>query len=99
MRATLFVALTLGLLALGAQCDLRPTPEPKPAPDVFVPPVLEPSGCERACARLADLGCEEGKPTDAGESCADVCANAAEHLDLECVARAQSCAEVDSCVR
>lgn len=98
MRAALFAALTLALLTLGAQCDLRPTPGPSPAPDVYVPPV-PPADCQRACARLAELGCEEAEPTDAGASCFDVCANARAHLDLDCVTRVATCAEVGSCVR
>lgn len=98
MRATVFAVLTLALLTLGAQCDLRPTPGPSPAPDVYAPPV-PPADCARACNRLAELGCEEAEPTDGGASCAEVCRNAAEHLDLVCVARAAACSEVDECVR
>lgn len=98
MHVTLLAILTLALLALGAQCDLRPTPAPSPAPDVYAPPV-PPADCERACNRLAELGCEEAEPTDGGASCAEVCANAAEHLDLDCVVRVATCAEVDECVR
>ena len=87
----------LALLTLGAQCQVNP-PEPKPAPDVYIPPD-EPGACEKACQRLTELGCEEATPTDAGDGCLEVCENAGEHLDLACVVRAKACAEVNTCVR
>ena len=62
--------------------------------------VLEP--CERACLRLAALGCEEAPPTDEGASCVEVCRNAedsgAVSLDPDCVAQIAQCEDVDACV-
>ncbi len=51
--------------------------------------------CEAACARLAELGCEEAKPSPGGVACLVVCERAAsQNVDLTCggtVARATSC--------
>ena len=33
----------------------------------------EESACERACARMVELGCEEAQPTSKGASCVLVC--------------------------
>lgn len=58
--------------------------------------------CERACQRLAALGCEEAQPTDDGASCVDVCSNVegsgAVTLDPECVVQIAQCEDIDACV-
>jgi hypothetical protein len=100
-----FLVFVPTLMACGA-CRENPVTPPDPpdpadggaggAPVV----VLEP--CERACLRLAELGCEEAQPTDDGASCVDVCRNVedsgAVSLDPECVVQIAQCEDVDACV-
>jgi hypothetical protein len=72
---------------------------PIPAPDRPEPGTAE--DCRAACTRLAELDCREAKPTDAGAACETVCNNAETSgyatLNPRCVARANSCADVDQC--
>lgn len=80
----LLVAVALALTA----CELPP-PQP---------PTVD--GCAAACENLRRLGCPEGQPTDAGESCEQVCDNAQASpapLPTACVARAASCDEAAQC--
>lgn len=58
--------------------------------------------CERACANLAALGCEEAEPTTDGTGCVEVCKNVERQgivsLEPECVSEAESCeAARESC--
>lgn len=84
-------------LLVGA-CSPQPFPldPPRPPP----PDAGTLSDCELACARLAELGCPEAKPTPAGASCVDVCWNAEDSgvvtLDPACVARTTSC-DLEAC--
>jgi len=63
------------------------------------PAVLDP--CERACQRLAELGCAESQPTEGGASCTEVCRNLEESgvvsLDPACVELVVQCEDVDAC--
>lgn len=45
----------------------------------------EPSECGKACARLRDLGCEEGFKSRGGHMCTEICKNAERFLPVECV--------------
>lgn len=48
--------------------------------------------CKQACAALIEHDCEEGRPTEDGAPCTEVCANGmAEFYDLACVAGLQDC--------
>lgn len=57
--------------------------------------------CESACAHLAELGCEAGRPTARGHSCQSVCEDAAATgwggWDVQCVVDAVDCASADVC--
>lgn len=72
---------------------------PKPPPVPPAPP--GPSDCRAVCAHEADLGCEAAKPTAGGASCEAICENVQRssiiHWDLDCRARAASCAAIDRC--
>ena len=86
MRAFLLV-LTM-VVASAIACS--PTPSPRPPSDV--------TACQHACDVLATMGCPEGMPTKAGESCASVCeateASGFYSLHPDRVARATTVAEV-----
>lgn len=82
-------ALLLLVLLLGARC--HPADEPEPS---------APCTCESACARLREMRCAEAEPTDLGETCEDICGNAAQSrapLPVECLATARSCSEAAQC--
>lgn len=83
------------LLALIVGCQPTPGPSPPEPPPPHVP------SCARACARLAELGCKEGKPTPKGATCQEVCEHteASGYLSLNpgCVERITSCDQVNSC--
>jgi hypothetical protein len=103
--------LLTAFLWRGCGSDFKPAPKPLPSADGGA--AGSPAGgggggtggqapaCERACRRLAELGCSEAQPTQCGVSCVDVCENVEGSgilsLDPECVARIHSCAEVDAC--
>lgn len=90
----------LALASILAAC----TPPPEPLnPDL---PSKRPEAgshddCTAACAHLAELGCEEARPTPAGATCVQVCDNVeqsgATTLDVACVERAPTCEAVDEC--
>lgn len=100
------------LLSLSA-CTCSPAPVPigpEPEPDAGVDGgsseggggagISRGSACERACANLDRLGCEEAKPTKKGTTCTEVCEDAAaEGIDLgnRCTARAKTCDEARRC--
>ena len=77
-----------------AACVETPLPEPPvPAPS---------SGCDRACARLRALGCEDAEPTPAGAPCEDVCSNASAPdyspgWPVDCIASSSSCDAAHDC--
>lgn len=82
--------LALALVATVA-CSSSPPPAPN-APDEPDAAAARGSSarCEKACARLSELGCPEARPTSSGESCPRVCLKALElrPLPLECWAGA-----------
>jgi len=88
MKAVLLLAASL------AWCSSQPPPiEPEPSPP-------KQYSCTSACDRERVLGCEEGEPTEQGASCEMVCENAASSpapLDVACLSRAMSCADVMRC--
>lgn len=104
------VLLLAAFLWRGCSSDPKPAPTPVPSGSGGS---AEPGGtggdagsggahpCERACARLAQLGCPEAKPTPGGGSCVSVCQNVEDSgivtLDPECVAKISSCAEIERC--
>ena len=85
------------VLALCASC-CAPAYDPGPSP--VDAGTLD--DCERACARLAELGCPEAEPTPEGATCVDVCWNAESSgvvtLDPVCVAAINSCDELGACL-
>lgn len=90
--ATACGAFALALCA----CPVLP-PEPVEPEPVVVPPPLERATCVDACVHLAELGCEEARPTPAGVPCADVCA--ASPLDPPCMASVVRCEQLTECWR
>lgn len=91
MRTSVLVAV---LLLACTEPPLKPPPVP--------PPPTEGDACARACQRLEQLGCPEAEPEaglDGKKGTADdvpclewMCA--ADYLDHEAIARANSCSEV-----
>ena len=59
------------------------------------------ASCVKACAKLAEFGCPEGKAPDAGDSCYFVCANAEASgkfgLKPDCIAAAKTAVELQAC--
>lgn len=103
-------AILLSISLLAATCahvdPLKPEPSPAPPDVVPFPPdpvgVAGASGCAAACAKLAQLGCPEAKPTPKGASCVEVCANtqgdsSPVSLQTDCVVRAGSCDDAKAC--
>lgn len=80
------------LLAL-AGCATTP---PKP-----LPPLPGVATCTDVCNNGRRLNCTFVQPTPAGASCEKVCENNQQvgisPFDLDCRARAPSCAEIDNC--
>lgn len=93
MRRLISIAFGLAFLVLSVSCVTTPVPPP-------VPPPGTPT-CDTACARLEALGCPAAKPTPAGDPCQAVCANLEDSgiitYGVECVTKAESCAEADAC--
>lgn len=75
-------------------CACPPTPRPP------VPPPGS-ATCADVCRHYGELGCEAARPTGAGAVCVDVCQNVQDstvvHWDLDCRARALTCAAADAC--
>ncbi len=87
--------ILLVALALAA-CVPVDGPLPKP------PAPAPTSGCERACARLRTLDCEEAKPTPAGAPCEEVCdaasaPNYSPGWPVDCIASSTSCESAHDC--
>jgi hypothetical protein len=83
----LLVLLALGLVA----CPRAPSPLTPRSGD-----------CPGACQRLRDLDCPEAEPTPAGAPCEAWCQKYADKpagIDPACIARAESCGQVDGCGR
>lgn len=64
-------------------------------------PAADPWGasedCAGACSTLRSLGCPESQPTPAGQECVQVCAGNLELLNVGCVVKAESVADVRGC--
>lgn len=102
MRRSLLLILLLG-------CHPKPSPNPPPGPTPDPDPAM--SACEAMCQHIGPkgLGCEEGDPVydsdlpgEPGvpnQSCTSFCEKQQENgLDLNprCVARVQSCSEIET---
>lgn len=89
------ILLALALVACGPDVWTPSGPPPKERPPA------DAADCPEACAHLAQLGCDEAKPTPGGATCLDVCVSVqqseATALDLACVVRAESCAAANAC--
>jgi len=102
MKLVLAVLVFVPVMMACGACHETPATPPVPADGGAggAPPVADP--CERACGRLADLGCPEAEPTEDGASCVEVCRNVqdsgAVSLDPECVTQLARCEDVDGCV-
>ena len=109
------LAFLFALTACGA-CELGPFPKPPPQPEPPSPwddpsdaapqpdedvDAAAHSPCYLACKKLAALGCPEAKPTAAGATCTQVCANieasGVVSMGPDCVARAGSCVSARAC--
>lgn len=75
-----------------------PPPKP-PAPAPY--DAGGPATCSDVCVHYRAIGCKEGEPTAKGASCTEVCLNfqssGVVSWDLDCRARAEDCASLDSC--
>lgn len=101
------LVLLFVLPLVGALCGPTPTPPPDPPPPLPEAPVgplapTEERNCPGTCARLLELGCEEGTPTPGGATCEQVCANAlAEGIvlahDQRCLDEAFDCETARGC--
>jgi len=87
--------LLLGILCLGfVACTCVTGPKPTP---------VEPTDtdkCAAACARLVELGCEEGQPLEDGTTCAKFCVDTQESghaLNPTCVVGLQACGQLGTC--
>ncbi len=67
------------------------------------PPTSPVAGCAAVCANMARLNCPSAKPTAYGQTCEQVCVNLQNSeiakWNLDCRARAESCAAADDCER
>ena len=88
MRSIYFVAAIFGIL-LGHLIQGCHHP---------APPLPNAADCSGACARLAALGCEGGKPTPAGAKCETfLCALPISSAHAVCISRAASCDAAEAC--
>jgi hypothetical protein len=84
-------ALLIFLLTTAATCEK--------VPDPIIPE--DTASCADACLRLAELGCEEGKPLADGTTCTQFCESTQESgfpLNPSCVKNIPACVEIDTCV-
>lgn len=95
MRSLLALALLTACAACTAYTWDPPLP-PRPPPEQS-----DAGACERACARLSELGCEEAQPTPGGATCLEVCETAETSgyftLDPNCIAEVGQCSDVERC--
>jgi uncharacterized protein len=111
-EAALMAIAVLIVLAIAggacSGCSHNPTPaptQPTNVTDAAPPPYSPPDGpatCLDVCRNGQHLGCDWANNTSGGATCTDVCANAQSApgippWDLDCRARATSCAAVDRC--
>ena len=83
------------LSALLVACPLRnPVPVEPDYPDSTAA-----GSCEAACKRLSELGCPEGRNSESGASCVNVCGTAGRlrKLPTSCWANAKSKEEARAC--
>lgn len=93
MRAATLLALVLAACGPDVWTPAGPPPKERPPADA--------AGCPEACAHLAQLGCDEAKPTPGGATCLDVCVSVqrseATALDIACVVSAATCSAANAC--
>lgn len=99
----LLLFTTIFLFAIVINGCPRPLPPPVPPTPTFpdASTLDHPATCADVCQRLFLLGCPAANPTSAGATCLDVCTNITSAgvitWNLECMAMATSCANVDAC--
>ena len=83
------VLLAMGMCSALGGCPPPPTVEP------------ETTSCGDVCTHWEGLGCDEAKPTPAGEPCVSVCESMVEtgifEWDLDCMAQVKGCADIEGC--
>src|SRR6185437_1176232 len=97
--------IAMVVVLLGLCCQGCPKPTPVPVTPISVGDAAwdgsTPATCLDLCRRGQALGCAWANPTPAGANCVDVCVNNQNARiapwDLNCRARATSCAAVDQC--
>jgi hypothetical protein len=83
------------ILAFGMMQALAGCPPP--------PPPMEPetATCVDVCTHWEGLGCEEARPTPAGEPCTSVCKSMVStgifEWNLDCMAEVKACEDIESC--
>jgi hypothetical protein len=81
------IVAILAALQIAATCSTHPV-EPEP-------------GCEAACQRMRELGCEEGNPTPEGATCEEICIEAERSgladVDTKCIVELEACGSYDVC--
>lgn len=102
MQWSLFDMKLIGLISLLAVSHLSSCSSCNPEP--VVPESNHDSetwsSCDEACVHARELGCEVGQPSKTGNTCEEVCENAAAYsilFNTACVVKAQSCTEVATC--
>ncbi len=89
--------VALAILGVGGHC----TPPIGPVSPAILDAAFDDAGqCASVCTRLQAMSCPEGQPTPKGASCTEVCTTTINNgfsLNLNCVAQATSCAQVDNC--
>ena len=91
-ESSLALAIIIGSSAVGsAGCPPPPPMDPVPT-----------ATCAETCAHLEDLGCDEAKPSPAGESCVAICENVMAsgglmYWNLDCRVAVSSCDDIDAC--
>lgn len=105
MKYMLLVIAALALWGCPPEPETPIGPKPKPIGQdaAVLPDGALATPCEAVCAAYRGLECPEGFPTPRGNTCEEVCQNAATHgIDLSgdvnaCIVKASTCREVRAC--